>query len=100
MVSKFLSKECGRLKLNAQQSQENSFISKEACIYLQPGKNWEDFWISEHLIEQVKTKAIPIFEVLFPNYIILFAFDNSSNHAAFKSDILIASRMNLKLREK
>ncbi|RIA94607.1 hypothetical protein C1645_817767 [Glomus cerebriforme] len=46
--------------------------------------------------EQVKTKAIPIFETLFPNCVALFAFDNSSNHAAFKSDALVASRMNLK----
>jgi hypothetical protein len=41
-------------------------------------------------------KAIPIFQILFPNCTALFAFDNSSNHAAFKSDALVASRMNLK----
>src|SRR6266511_4133036 len=96
MVSEFLSEECDQLKLNTQQSQENSFISKEAYVYLQPDKDQEGFWTSEHLIEQVKTKAIPIFETLFPNCIALFAFDNSSNHAAFKSDALVASRMNLK----
>ncbi len=33
---------------------------------------------------------------MFPNCIGLFAFDNSSNHAAFKSDALVASKMNLK----
>ena len=41
-------------------------------------------------------KAIPIFETLFPNCIALFAFDNSSNHVAYRSDALVASRMNLK----
>ncbi|GES93332.1 hypothetical protein RCL_jg21131.t1 [Rhizophagus clarus] len=96
MVSEFLSEECGRLKLNAQQIQENPSIPKEARAYLQPGKDREGFWTSEHLIDQVKTKTIPIFETLFPNCIALFAFDNSSNHAAFKSDALVASRMNLK----
>jgi len=96
MVSEFLSEECDQLKLNTQQSQENSFISKEAYVYLQPDKDQEGFWTSEHLIEQVKTKAIPIFEVLFPNCIALFVFDNSSNHAVFKSDTLIANRINLK----
>src|SRR6266542_1000517 len=100
MVSEFLSEECDRLKLNAQQHQENPFIPKEACAYLQPGKDQEGFWTSEHLIEQVKTKAIPIFEILFPNCIALFAFDNSSNHAAFKSDALVVSRMNLKPESK
>ncbi len=52
--------------------------------------------MSEHLIEQLKMKAIPIFETLFPNCIVLFAFDNSSNHTAYRSDALVASRMNLK----
>ena len=48
----------------------------------------------------MKTKAIPIFEAIFPNCIALFAFDNSSNHAAYRSDALVASRMNLKPRGK
>jgi len=52
--------------------------------------------MSEYLIEQVKTKAIPIFKTIFPNCIVLFAFDNSSNHAAYRSNALVASRMNLK----
>ena len=96
MVSEFLSEECNRLKLNTQQHQENPFISEEARVYLQLGKDRKGYWTSEHLIDQVKTKAIPIFEILFPNCIGLFAFDNSSNHVTFKSDALIASKMNLK----
>ena len=48
------------------------------------------------MIEQIKTKAIPIFETFFFNCIALFAFDNSSNHAAFNSDALVTSRINLK----
>ena len=96
MVSEFLTEQCGRLKLNLQQHQQNSSIPEEARVYLQPGKNQEGFWTSEHLIEQVKTKAIPIFEAIFPNCIALFAFDNSSNHVAYRSDALVASKMNLK----
>ncbi|RGB33146.1 hypothetical protein C1646_625493, partial [Rhizophagus diaphanus] len=75
--------------------QENPFIPEEACIYLQPGKDHKGYW-SEHLINQIKTKAILIFETLFPNCIGLFAFDNSSNHAAFKPDAFVANKMNLK----
>ena len=44
----------------------------------------------------MKTKTIPIFEAIFPNCIALFAFDNSSNHAAYRSDALVVSKMNLK----
>ena len=95
MVSEFLLEECDRLKLNSQQIQENPSIPKETRVYLQPGKDREGYWTSEHLIEQVKTKSIPIFETLFPNCIGLFAFDNSSNHAAFLPDALVANKMNL-----
>ncbi|PKB93644.1 hypothetical protein RhiirA5_247291, partial [Rhizophagus irregularis] len=60
MVSEFLLEECGRLKLNIQQHQENPFIPEEVRVYLQPGKDREGYWTSEHLINQIKTKAIPI----------------------------------------
>ncbi|CAJ0644875.1 13085_t:CDS:1, partial [Entrophospora sp. SA101] len=33
---------------------------------------------------------------LYPDCIAVFAFDNSSNHAAFSNDALVAKRMNLK----
>ncbi|CAG8762868.1 2910_t:CDS:2, partial [Rhizophagus irregularis] len=94
MVSEFLLEECGRLKLNIQQHQENPFIPEEVRVYLQPGKDREGYWTSEHLINQIKTKVIPIFETLFPNCIALFAFDNSSNHAAFNPDALHQSMVN------
>ncbi|CAB4417188.1 unnamed protein product [Rhizophagus irregularis] len=55
MVSEFLSEECGRLKLNAQQHQENSSIPQEARTYLQPGKDREGYWTSEHLIDQYQS---------------------------------------------
>ena len=38
---------------------------------------------------------IPIFKILYPDCVAIFAFDNSSNHAAFSKDALIANRMNL-----
>lgn len=45
-------------------------------------------------------KAIPIFEAIISNCITLFAFDNSLNHAAYRTNALMASRMNLKPRDK
>ena|SRR6266498_875936 len=76
------------------------FILEEACVYLQPEKDWEGYWMSEYLVEQLKMKAIPIFETLFSNCIALFTFDNSSNYAAYKTDAFVISRMNLKPRGK
>ena len=45
---------------------------------------------------QVVEKAIPVFEKMHPGAIAVFAFDNSSSHAAFASDALNAKTMNVK----
>jgi hypothetical protein len=47
------------------------------------------------LVEQVELKAISIFETIFSNCVAVFAFDNSTNHAAFMSNALVASHMNI-----
>jgi hypothetical protein len=57
--------------------------------------NQEGYWTAEHLLKQIEYKAIPIFEALYPNCVAVFAYDNSSNHAAFRKDALVASQMNL-----
>ena len=44
---------------------------------------------------QVEEKAIPIFERMHPGAVGVFAFDNSSAHAAFAADALNAKRMNV-----
>uniref|UniRef100_U9U851 Uncharacterized protein n=1 Tax=Rhizophagus irregularis (strain DAOM 181602 / DAOM 197198 / MUCL 43194) TaxID=747089 RepID=U9U851_RHIID len=56
---------CGRLKLNAQTIENYPNIPQEAHVYLIPGKNQEGYWTMNHLLEQVKLKAILIFEALF-----------------------------------
>src|SRR3954447_5797090 len=69
MVSKFLTEAYGRLCLSDEQVFNHRNIPKEARVYLQPEKNQEGYWTSEHLINQVETKAILIFEAIFPNCI-------------------------------
>ena len=96
MISEFLSEACGQLWLYQEDIEKHPTVSKAAHVYLKPGKNQEGYWTVQHLIEQVEYKAIPIFEALFSNCTAVFAFDNSSNHAAFKSDALVTSKMNLK----
>ena len=94
MVSEFLSEACGRLCLSQEDIIKHPTVPNEARVYLMPGKNQEGYWTVQHLLEQVKYKAIPIFEALFPNCIAVFAFDNSSNHSAYRSDALLANQMN------
>lgn len=95
MVSDFLLETIGRLKLTEQESLLNSNIPSEARKYLKPGKNEEGWWTAEHLISQVIDCAIPIFEVLYPNAVAVFAFDNSTNHGAMAKDALYVMNMNV-----
>lgn len=93
MVSDFLSTADGRLRY----MDPISGIENEACeiIRFGNGKNDDGYWNAEKMVRQVKEKAIPIFQKRFPGKKAVFAFDNSSGHAAFAADALVASRMNL-----
>ncbi|CAG8782555.1 2926_t:CDS:2, partial [Cetraspora pellucida] len=42
-------------------------IMVKAHCYLKPSKNKENYWTIEHLLKQIKEKAIPIFEAKFPS---------------------------------
>lgn len=77
MISKFLTEVDGRLKLKPENIEQYPNVPVETREYLEPGKDREGYWMAENVIEQIKTKAIPIFEVLYPNCIGIFAFDNS-----------------------
>jgi len=96
MVSEFLTEVNGRLCLQQADIEKHPYVPEEAQCYLKPGINQDGYWTAEHLLEQIEYKAIPIFEALYPDCIAVFAFDNSSNHAAFRNDALVAKRMNLK----
>ncbi|CAG8728882.1 23870_t:CDS:2 [Cetraspora pellucida] len=88
-----------QLKLSEKEARMHLNILIEACCYLMPRKTQEGFWIVDNLLEQIRNKAIPIFEAKFFNAMAVFAFDNSTNHEAYTEDALIAARMNLNLEE-
>lgn len=48
-----------------------------------------------NMVDELKENAIGLFEALHPGCTAVFLFDNSSNHAAFADDALVASRMTL-----
>ena len=95
MVSEFISEACGRLRLSEEETTLHPNVPVEARCYLMPGRNQEGYWTVEHLLEQIEHKVIPIFEAKFPNATAVFAFDNSTNHAAYGKDALVAKIMNL-----
>ena|ERR1043165_6928412 len=100
MMNKFLLKTCDQLKFSEEEVIRNPNISIEACCYLLSNKNQEGYWTFKHLLEQIKFKAIPIFEVKFLNIIVVFIFDNNTNHVAYAKDTFVATRMNLDFKGK
>lgn len=61
--------------------------------FFEAGANREGFWNSDNLLEQLVDDAIPLFENLHPECKAVFVFDQSSNHRAYASDALVASRL-------
>ncbi|PKK56901.1 hypothetical protein RhiirC2_799081, partial [Rhizophagus irregularis] len=92
-VSDFLTDTIGRLKLNEDDIDDT--IPHEARVIINPGKNFDGWWNIDQLIDQIKTRTIPIFEKIHPGMIAVFAFDNSSSHAKLADDTLNAANMNL-----
>ena len=100
MISEFLSEVCGHLYLSQKDIIKYPTIPEKVRVYLIFNKNQEGYWIIQHLLEQIEYKTISIFETLFPNYIAVFAFDNSSNHSTYHSDALLANWINFQSDEK
>jgi len=73
---------------------EDGTIWKEAWQIIFPDSNGDPYWDCEQLIEQVKTKAIPVFEEAHPGCQACFIFDQSTAHAALPPDALKAFKMN------
>jgi hypothetical protein len=70
-------------------------VIKEAQQIIYPGSNRDAWWDCEQLIEQVKNKAILVFEEAHLGCQALFTFDQLSAHAALPPDALKAFEMNL-----
>ena len=66
MVSDFLCPCHGRLKLDPDHPMYDQLQHKEARVMIFPGANKDGYWRNEHMVEQVKDRAIPIFEALHP----------------------------------
>ncbi|CAG8706927.1 9613_t:CDS:2, partial [Cetraspora pellucida] len=71
-------------------------IPTEACCIIHLGNNRDGYWTISDVAQQLKNKAISIFEAMHPGCVAVFAFDNSSNHAAFANNALVVSQMNFK----
>jgi hypothetical protein len=88
--SEFIKPENGRLVVLGKDGE----VIKEAWQIIYPGSNRDAWWDCEQLIEQVKKKAILVFEEAHLGCQALFIFDQLSAHAALPPDALKAFEMN------
>jgi len=93
MQSEFISVACGRL-LHLDIETGSRVYTMDIIKYRRSAFD-DGYWNSELMLAQVIIKAIPIVEKAYPDYIAVFAFDNSSGHACKAENALVASRMNL-----
>ncbi|KZV96441.1 hypothetical protein EXIGLDRAFT_609191, partial [Exidia glandulosa HHB12029] len=64
----------------------------DSTVIIYPGKNHDGWWDVKQLSLQI-IDTIAIFEYLHPEDQAVFVFDQSTAHAAFADDALVASRM-------
>lgn len=89
-ISDFIEEVNGRLVVR----DDTGNILKEARTIIYPGANGDPYWDCLQLIDQVKLKAIPVFEEAHPGCQALYIFDQSTAHAALPPDALKAFEMN------
>jgi hypothetical protein len=90
-ISEFIEEINGRLVVR---EVPDGRVTKEARQIIYPGSNGDPWWDCKQLIQQVKERAIPVFEEAHPGCQALFIFDQSSAHAALPPDALRAFDMN------
>jgi hypothetical protein len=91
-VSDFINEESGRLVIPNSDGSISEENDARKIIY--PGTGGDPWWDTKQLLEQIRTKAIPIFERAHPGCQALFIFDQSSAHASLGPDALNAFDMN------
>ena len=101
MVSDFVTEHDGLLALTDEEyikaHEYNSRISKYACQIIKYGVSGDGYWNNEKFLKQVK-KAIEIAKFKYPaeNFTLVWLFDQSSGHCAYKDDALNVNKMNVK----
>ena len=94
MVSAFLCKCHGLLRLSDEQRLEHPDADFDATEIIRPGSNSEGYWTNADLVKQTM-KEMSTFKILHPDCDALFIFDNSANHHAYAPDAMVESRLKL-----
>lgn len=93
-ISDFILETHGRLEI-LQGNKHTGLASTDAAVVIYPGTKGDKWWDMQQLCDQVKKKAIPIFDHLHPDCQGVFVFDCSSAHEAYGPAALRVQSMNL-----
>lgn len=52
------------------------------------------YWLSKHLFDQIKSKALFIMEAWYPGYELLFIFNNITSYAIYAKNLLQVTHIN------
>lgn len=84
--------------LNFEKTQE--VIKKIVLTYIKAvknfkyGKNNDKYQDKAKLYQQVLNKALPITETFYPGYLLLFFFNNATNHFIYTKNVLQVKNIN------
>ncbi|KZV99844.1 hypothetical protein EXIGLDRAFT_668139 [Exidia glandulosa HHB12029] len=98
-VSGFIYEDGGYLRLDARARAKHDALPRsehlkttDSMVIIYPGKNHDGWWDLKQLFAQI-VDALDVFEYLHPEDQAVFIFDQSTAHAAYADDALVASRM-------
>ena len=72
----------------------------EAVMLFEYGKANKVYWDGPKLHQQVVNKALPIVEIFYPGYSLLFLFDNAISHSVYAKDALRTMEINKRVNGK
>lgn len=96
-ISDFILESTGRLVLSPEfiECQSSTPSVTDAAVVIHPGTKGDPWWDMSQLIDQIKTRALPIFDLLHPDKQGVFVFDCSSAHEAYGASALRVQNMSL-----
>lgn len=77
-----------------------SFLETRAVEVFKYGKNNDEYWNWAKLHKQVVIKPLPIAKALYPKYLLLFLFDNTTSYSAYVKNALQVQEINKDVEHK
>lgn len=93
MVSEFICPCHGPMVINDPECDSLQFDKSQ--VLMEPGVRNDGYWRGKDVVDQLLSRAIPVFEKLHPGCQALFLFDNSTNHGCFAPNSLRVNNLNM-----